>query len=80
MNLQEFAQTVEFSLNTIEVYGSKEIYETLFYEVDLDRDGWITYDDYFTFLKEYFGSLSYANQDVPEPVHTPVFSVDNGAA
>jgi hypothetical protein len=52
----------------------------LFYEVDLDRDDWISYDDYFTFLKEYFGSLSYANQDILEPVHTPVFSVDNGAA
>jgi Ca2+-binding EF-hand superfamily protein len=58
MNLQEFIQTLEYSLNTIEVSGSQEIYEVLFREVDLDDDGFISYEDFFIFLKEYFGSLS----------------------
>jgi Ca2+-binding EF-hand superfamily protein len=42
----------------------------LFHEIDLDKDGWITYEDYFAFLKEYFGSLSSSGSDqkVPEPV------------
>ena len=32
--------------------------ETLFEEVDLNRDGWITYQEYFEFLIHYFGSES----------------------
>jgi hypothetical protein len=38
----------------------------LFSEVDLDNDGWIKYEDYFLFLREYFGSQSFAaNQNQP---------------
>ena len=86
MNLQEFVNTVEYSLNPIEVFGSNEIYETLFREIDLDGDGYISYEDYFIFLKEYFGSLStiYDDSDrVPEPKPKPSpsddFSIDNRA-
>ena len=32
----------------------------VFQVVDLDRDGYISYEDYFRFLKEYFGSRSQA--------------------
>jgi Ca2+-binding EF-hand superfamily protein len=35
----------------------------LFQELDLDRDGFISYEDYFIFLKEYFGTLSPINDD-----------------
>ena len=28
--------------------------------VDVDKDGYISYEDYFRFLKEYFGSKSVA--------------------
>lgn len=27
-------------------------------EIDLDKNGWITYEVYFLFLRYYFGSLS----------------------
>ncbi len=36
--------------------------KTLFNEIDLDHDGWISYEVYFFFLKYYFGSLSIAAQ------------------
>lgn len=87
MNLPEFIQTLEYSLNTIEVSGSEEIYQILFQEVDLDGDGFISYEDFFIFLKEYFGSLSaiYDN-DQPTPSPPPPsqpdpdgFSIDNRA-
>ena len=32
----------------------------VFQVVDMDRDGYISYEDYFRFLKEYFGSKSQA--------------------
>ena len=34
--------------------------ESLFRSVDLDGDNFISYEDYFRFLKEYFGSKSLA--------------------
>ena len=49
--------------------------------MDLDQDGYISYEDYFIFLKEYFGSKS----GLAEPSAKPAppqdnFVVDNGAA
>lgn len=90
MNLEEFINTLEYSLSPIEVSGSQEIYELLFSEVDLDKDGYISYEDYFIFLREYFGTLSaiydddvIPNQHHQEPdSHNPVpdgFSIDNRA-
>jgi Ca2+-binding EF-hand superfamily protein len=88
MNLAEFIQTMEFSLNPIDAFGSLEIYQLLFSEVDLDKDGYISYEDYFVFLKEYFGTLSaiYDQDPSPKPQPEPVpntnlpdFSIDNRA-
>ena len=88
MNLAEFMQTMEFSLNPIDAFGSLEIYQLLFSEVDLDKDGYISYEDYFVFLKEYFGTLSaiYDQDPSPKPQPEPVpntnlpdFSIDNRA-
>lgn len=45
-------------MNSIGVYGKQTDYERLFGEVDGDKDGFISYEDYFIFLKEYFGSFS----------------------
>lgn len=36
--------------------------KTLFSEIDLDHDGWISYEVYFFFLKQYFGGMSIAAQ------------------
>ena len=51
MSLNEFIKTMETSLNTISVEGTEEVYTLLFSEVDLDKDGFISYEDYFVFLK-----------------------------
>lgn len=81
MSLPEFVKTMEYSLNTIGIHGPDDVYELLFNEVDLDQDGFISYEDYFIFLKEYFGSKSGISDNVPppEPKSDP-FVVDNGAA
>jgi hypothetical protein len=84
MSLPEFIQTMEYSLNTIGVQGTEDIYEHLFGEVDLDQDGYISYEDYFIFLKEYFGTKSEAAlhpspTKVPPPAPTDTFEVDNSA-
>ena len=56
----------------------------LFNSVDLDRDSFISYEDYFHFLKEYFGTLSviYDKEPTkPEPIKPsgPDFKVDEHA-
>lgn len=45
----------------------------LFNDVDLDKDGWITYAEYFEFLYLYFGSGSIAAEVevAPQPKYTP---------
>jgi len=70
MNLEEFIKTMEYSLNTIEVHGDNDVYRQLFGEVDMDQDGYISYEDYFIFLKEYFGSKSIASEP-STPVQSP---------
>lgn len=50
--------------------------------MDLDGDGYISYEDYFVFLKEYFGSLSQIADEQPQQNEDkPLdFPIDNGAA
>ena len=84
MSLPEFIKTMEVSLNTIGVHGTEDIYSLLFSEVDLDHDGNISYEDYFIFLKEYFGSKRIATPP-PSPAKPREaapqddFAVDNAA-
>lgn len=75
MNREEFANTLNHCLSPIRAQGSKAQYDLLFSEVDLDRDGWISYEDYFIFLREYFGSQSIAFErpdDIPVAPPAPV--------
>lgn len=58
MNLSEFSTTLDYCLQPINSKGTPADYERLFNEVDLDRDGYISYQDYFIFLREYFGTQS----------------------
>ena len=84
MNLPEFIKTMEYSLNPLGIEGPQEIYEVLFQEVDLDRDGFISYEDYFVFLREYFGSQSSISEEDPvggAPAKPQLdFPIDHGAA
>lgn len=72
MNLDEFELTLNESLKHIASQGNHQEYEHLFNEVDLDHDGWIKYEDYFMFLREYFGSLSVAANGPIDPPQPPV--------
>lgn len=52
--------TIEYALKFVAVAPKKEELRTIFACLDLDKDGVISYEDYFRFLKEYFGSKSKA--------------------
>lgn len=60
MNQEEFRVTLNYSLDFIQLSASSEEIRNLFDQIDLDHDGWISYEVYFFFLKYYFGSLSAA--------------------
>lgn len=49
----------------------------LYYCLDVNKDGWITYQLYFLFLKYYFGSLSEAAKDTKNPYDLSSTNVDN---
>ena len=38
-------------MNPLGINGKDDVYHLLFSEVDLDQDGFISYEDYFVFLK-----------------------------
>lgn len=47
-------------MNFIDFLPQEEAIKECFGAVDIDQDGYISYEDYFRFLKEYFGSKSVA--------------------
>jgi hypothetical protein len=51
MDRAEFKITVEYFLSLIGVQTASLPLDTLFDEVDFDRDGWITYEDYSRFIR-----------------------------
>ncbi len=73
--MDQFETTLNESLKYIASQGTRDEYEHVFNEVDLDHDGWIKYEDFFVFLKEYFGSQSVAAntplQQQPDSAVTP---------
>jgi Ca2+-binding EF-hand superfamily protein len=75
MSFEEFANTLNYCLGFLNCEGTIEEYQNLFMEVDKDDDGYISYEDYFIFLKEYFGSKSIASTDrtptKPKPTTSP---------
>jgi Ca2+-binding EF-hand superfamily protein len=70
LNLAEFIKTLTYAFSFIEFTVTEAELTLLFSEVDLDHDGWITYQEYFEFLRFYFGSLSlvYKEKDNKPPV------------
>ncbi len=53
-------KTIKYALSYIDFVPPEEEVNLCFQTVDADQDGWISYEDYFRFLKEYFGSKSMA--------------------
>ena len=62
MNQEEFVRTLDYALSFIDIETYEGEAETLFREVDLNKDGWISYQEYFEFLIHYFGTESIAAQ------------------
>jgi hypothetical protein len=57
MDRAEFRITVEYFLSFIVMQAASASLDALFDEIDLDRDGWITYEDYYRFIGLYFQAL-----------------------
>jgi Ca2+-binding EF-hand superfamily protein len=58
MKESEFVKTLTYALSFIHFKATDDELKHLFHEVDLDHDGWISYKEYFEFLRAYFGSQS----------------------
>jgi hypothetical protein len=57
MDHAEFRVTVEYFLSLVGVQAVSMSLDRLFDEVDLDNDGWLTYEDYSRFIRSYFRAL-----------------------
>lgn len=51
MSMNEFFQTLKYCLAFISISPNAEVLEKIFRDIDFDKDGFISYSDYFTFLK-----------------------------
>lgn len=71
MNKEEFGKTLNQALAYINLECPADLIDLLFSEIDLDKDGWITYVVYFLFMKYYFGSLSQCYKDEKVEVRVP---------
>lgn len=76
MNKEEFGITLNNALHFITMEATPAQIDLLFSEIDLDHDGWISYEVYFLFLKYYFGSLSLCVINKPVEVHEVILSDD----
>lgn len=57
MNEVEFGITLNNALGFIGLTATPEQISIIFKQIDLGKEGWISYEIYFLFLKYYFGSL-----------------------
>jgi len=73
MDLPEFIVTMNYALSFINITPTESELTTVFKDIDRNQDGLITYQEYFEFLRYYFGSESYAAQTGGEeyPLPTP---------
>lgn len=68
MSLSEFITTLNYALSFISIVPTEEQLTWLFNDIDRNRDGVISYQEYFEFLRYYFGSQSEAAQTGGEEV------------
>ena len=54
MNESEFLIAFGSALQIIKFHISEKDLRELFYEIDLDHDGWVTYSQFFEFLRYFF--------------------------
>lgn len=63
MNKQEFWDTINEALAYVDLTATEDLIDSWLSVIDLDKDGWISYEVYFQFLKFYFGGASIAALD-----------------
>lgn len=73
MNVEEFIATLNDALGFLQATATNAQLTLLFSEIDLDKDGYITYREYFEFLKLYFrsGSIAASEETAPLPKISP---------
>lgn len=58
LNLPEFEMLMDYGLSFIDIKATKEELSTLFGDIDSNKTGWISYQQFLEFLKDYFGARS----------------------
>lgn len=71
MDLQEFIVTMNYALSFISITPTEGELTSVFNDIDRNHDGLISYQEYFEFLRYYFGSESWAAQTGGEEVAPP---------
>jgi hypothetical protein len=83
MNRQEFIMSFQGALDYIEFLAPVAELKQLFREIDANKDGWISYKEYFEFLKHFFSYLPECTKKAitrnPSLVATPNTSPLNSA-
>lgn len=62
MNRSEFGATLDDVLGYIGLKAPAELIDEWFSVIDVAKEGWVSYEVYFMFLRNYFGSSSVAAQ------------------
>ena len=62
MNCSEFGATLNDVLGYIGLSAPAELINEWFSVIDVKKEGWISYEVYFMFLRNYFGSASISAQ------------------
>lgn len=63
MNQKEFGDTINHALDFIQMKATEDLIADWFSILDITKDGWISYEVYFLFLRYYFGGASIAALD-----------------
>jgi Ca2+-binding EF-hand superfamily protein len=75
MDLPEFITTLIYALSFINIVPTEAELTSAFRDIDRNQDGLISYQEYFEFLRYYFGSESFAAQTGGEDFIVPLQSV-----
>lgn len=77
IDADEFLATMNYILNFIKLQTSQDQCMTIFKDVDTNGDGLISYNEYFTFLRTYFGSQSQVfNENEKKKLEKPYLPPD----
>lgn len=76
MNSTEFGATLNDVLGYISLNAPTELVNEWFSVIDIQKEGWISYEVYFLFLRYYFGGSSISAQTETPKVSSKPLSDD----